>query len=63
MTAEIDENVQILPMETIKIALCIDDDTLLQYEEQGIVKPKRKNNNAYYSFKDIEKIKKAIHSK
>ena len=63
MTTKIDKNVQILPTETIKIALCIDDNTLLQYEKQGIIQPKRKNNNAYYSFSDMEKIKKAIHSK
>ncbi len=62
MTNEIEQK-QILPMATIKIALNIDEDTLLQYEEQGIVKPERKNNNAYYSLNDFEKIKQAIRSK
>lgn len=57
---KIDTTIALLPMASITKALKIQSKTLLNYEKEGILNPKKKDNESrYYSLDDLEKARLA----
>lgn len=53
-------DIAILPMASIEKALEIETETLLAYEQEGILKPEKKENGLrYYCLDDLDKAKLA----
>jgi len=57
---KINEDVALLPIQTIKSVLKISKKTLEMYEKIGILKAERKNDKRYYSLSDLEKLKAIV---
>ena len=60
MTSKIADDLQILPIGAIAQALNIKEKDLLSYNKKGIVKPRNIKGKPYYSFNDLETIKKYV---
>ncbi len=57
---KINTDIAILPMASIEKALEIESETLLAYEQEGILKPEKKEDGLrYYCFNDLDKAKLA----
>lgn len=55
---KIDTTIALLPMASITKALKIQSKTLLNYEKEGILNPKKKDSKSrYYSLDDLEKAR------
>ena len=57
---KINEDVALLPIQTIKSVLKISKKTLEMYEKIGILKAERINDKRYYSLSDLEKLKAIV---